>query len=522
MSLVPSPRRAVHDWATIALFLGAILAPTADRYLRPDAVRGPQREGRNPEPPPAFALDATTLSSFPQRCESWFNDTLGLRDKLLRWNSIGKLEVLGVSPSPRTVLPGLDDWMIYCEGRTMRVWRGLDPLSLAELEAWKTMLERNRDRLAARGIGYVFAIGPNKETIYPEKVPARFNRVGPTRFDQLTEFLREQSTFRILDLRPAFAAAKREDTPGDELYLRDGTHWNARGSFVAYREIVAALAEYEPGLAPLPPEHFETYSSPIADSWRYRMWVDDRNPQSARSWTAPRPRSAPVLQWGPEGTSRVRVTELSTLTPLRVLLLHDSFASYVQSLLEETVSHLAMYWTHRFDENLIEIEKPTVVVHFLVERALVALPPADIELRETPTDRELFERSKDSVYRLDPASVTPWGDAVLSATDEGGVEVEFRNWKGLAVLPERPLAGGAVLFADVTSSVRTSLLVFYKQDPEAPYAKRQSLGVQLLPGRSRVYIRVQQQGIRGGLGIRIGAEEGRLAIHELEIRRIPR
>ncbi len=521
MPFASSTRRTVFDRATIALFLAALLAPTADLFLRPDAPRNTLREGRAPAPRPSLAMDPDVLARFPERCDAWFNDTFGLRDRLVRWNSIEKIELLQVSPSPKTIVLGEDDWMIYSEGKTMRVWRGLDPLSPAELEAWKDALEANRDRLAARGIGYLFVIGPNKETIYPEKVPSRFNRVGPTRFDQLTEYLAARSTFRILDLRPALLAAKREDVRGDELYLRDGTHWNARGAAVAYREIVGALAAWQPGLAPLPLDRFATRSTPIDDSWRYRMSVDDRNPQGARTWYAPRPESAPVLGWGPEGSGRVRVTELPADGPPRVLLLHDSFASAPAPLLEETVGHLAMHWTHRFTTNDLEIERPNVVVHLLVERALVAVRPTDLELREVPTDRELYEASTDSIYRLDERTVTPWGDAKVAPSADGGVDADFPEWKSLAVLPELLLAGGAVLSADVTAPARTSLLVFYKQDPSAPYAERQSIGVQLEAGRSRVFLRLPE-GVRGGLGIRTGSNPGRISIHALEIRRSPR
>lgn len=385
MAPVLPARRAVFDLATIVLFLAAILAPTADRFLRPLKVRSPVREGRPAEPKPALVLDAEALRLYPERFERWFNDTCGLRDKLLRWNSIEKIELLRVSPTSKITL-GKDGWILYTEGRTMRVWRGLDPFSPEELEAWTRALERNRDRLAARGIGYVFAIGPNKETIYPEMVPARFNRVGPTRLEQLAEHLRARSDFRMLDLRPSLLAAKRDDTPGDELYFRDGTHWNARGSLAVYEDLVAALRVFAPGLESIEASRIERLPLPDNDdNWRFRMWVADRNPQSTSTWRiVPKPDAVVALQKGPVGTGRIRVTEVSSSTPLRVLMLHDSFATYGESLLEETVSHLAKYWTPRFDEEDLETEKPSVVVQLLVERALVALPPSEIELKEAP------------------------------------------------------------------------------------------------------------------------------------------
>jgi hypothetical protein len=178
-----------------------------------------------------------------------------------------------------------------------------------------------------------------------------------------------------------------------------------------------------------------------------------------------------------------------------------------------------MHWTHRFQANDLEIEKPTVVVHVLVERALVSVPPEDIELKYLPTDREIFEASKESILTLDPAAVTPWGDAVCHPAEAGGVEAEFRDWRGLALLPEVPLAGDIVLFADVTTPVRTSLLVFTQQSTAGAYTKKQSIGVQLEAGRNRVYLRIQQPGIGGRLGLRVGAATGKMLVHFVEIRR---
>src|SRR5262245_58909489 len=119
------------------------------------------------------------------------------------------------------------------------------------------MLESQRDFLARRGIEYVFAIGPNKESIYPEQVPPRYNRVGPTRMDQLVAHLEAHSDFRILDLRPALRRARADDRPDVHLYFELGTHWNGRGARAAAREMQRRLGELFPAVRTFDPSEIE-------------------------------------------------------------------------------------------------------------------------------------------------------------------------------------------------------------------------------------------------------------------------
>src|SRR5204862_369648 len=83
-----------------------------------------------------------------------------------------KLFVFGVSPSPKVML-GRDDWLFYTGESSVEIFRGTRPFDETALEEWCRALESQRDFLARRGIAYVFAIAPNKETIYPDLVPAR-------------------------------------------------------------------------------------------------------------------------------------------------------------------------------------------------------------------------------------------------------------------------------------------------------------------------------------------------------------
>lgn len=528
-----SSSRKAFDTAVIVLFLGAIAAPLADGIVRSDEARGPARENRNAAPKPVFRLDFQTLNEYPERYESWYDDTLGLRDKLLRWNSIEKLS-LGVSPTPKVFL-GRDDWMFTTESFSLEVWRGLHPFRQDELEAWGKALEKNRAYLAERGIEYLFVIGPNKETIYPEQIPPRLNRVGPTRGDQLAEHLRVHTKVRFLDLRPAMLAAKADDRPGDELYLVNGTHWNGRGTAVCYREIVRAVKSMGgsfSALEPMGPDRLEPVHFTISgDSWAKKMYVEDLYPQSEWGWQIrPRPRGRVVLQPGDRAPGRKKATGIDDPSLPRAFLVHDSFGLEVEILLGEHFSHLASQWRYDFDTVEIEAAKPDVVIELFVERTLVERSPLLIEARQSDgCDGALFQAAE-VLYRTkvdrDPPEITGLGETSCAKVNgDGGPALEIRTTATHepAVLPEirLPNDGTAAICLDVTSPSPTTLMIFYKLKPQDAYLYGRTFRVELAAGRNRIYKRLDRADMLGPLAILPGLKLGDYRIHALEIRRMP-
>src|SRR5262249_50057341 len=115
-------------------------------------------------------------------------------------------------------------------------------------------LEERRDWLAARGIRYVFAVAPEKSSIYAEHLPESLQPLGgATRADPLLPGMRRDSTLPSPDFPPPPRAAQRED----RLYHRTDTHWNDVGAFAAYRELESWLHAQFPAFVPLDPDLFE-------------------------------------------------------------------------------------------------------------------------------------------------------------------------------------------------------------------------------------------------------------------------
>ena len=170
-------------------------------------------------------------------------------------------------PAPEVIL-GTDGWLYYIgpagERLLDRHVRGRDPFSQDELDRWRQFLVERTRRFRSLGARYVLVIAPNKESIYPEYLPPWIGpRVGPTRLDQLMSSLKSATDLTVIDLRGAVLA----DKSASILYYKTDTHWNTRGAYVAYREIMRVLAREFPALA--------------AKSWE----ASRRKRSSALAWT---------------------------------------------------------------------------------------------------------------------------------------------------------------------------------------------------------------------------------------------
>ena len=107
-------------------------------------------------------------------------------------------------------------------------------------------------------------IPPIKSTIYPELMPRGYNRLNNASLvDQFMAHMKANSNLTIIDLRGPLMDEKARH----QIYYRTDTHWNNRGAYVGYREIMNVLCQWLPQLETIPSSAFEDfqYSEPGRD-----------------------------------------------------------------------------------------------------------------------------------------------------------------------------------------------------------------------------------------------------------------
>jgi len=382
---------AASDLLTVGAFALAICLPLLGFWFDWQ----PQNmiiDNRLPAPRPQLAANLEALRSLPTRFEAYFDDRFGFRRPLIRWNNLATVVWLGGSPEARSrssgqgdgglrfdplshrIVHGQGSWFYHFGDGTMRDHRGLDPFSPAELLHWQQVLEQRRDWLAARGIEYLFLAVPDKQSIYPEYLPARIRRVREqTRMGQLVAHLRAHSSVEALDLRSALLPAKAEEL----VFEQTGTHWNAYGAYQAYAAILERLAARFPALLPQPLSDFEirkTIGPALPFLWltgvvdQYQEQVVEllpRAPRTAVTIEQSRPPQGPS-NYG-YGSRLVRETARPELPS--AVVFHDSFVpTGLEPLLSEHFRRVVYLWQNEFDLYAIAQERPDLVIEEKVER----------------------------------------------------------------------------------------------------------------------------------------------------------
>ena len=223
-------------------------------------------------------------------------------------------------------------------------------------------------------------IPPNKSTIYPEFMPAAYNKVhSRSRLDQLVNYMNDHSSVMILDVREDLRRAKQIE----RVFDATDSHWNPRGGYIAYSRIVQALATWFPQAQPIPRSRFREVvaNSPGGDLARM-LGIADRFPEERLMiepydrWHFTQTTDAFPIAARTAHPELTMATERPDAQLSRAVLFRDSFAAQFIPFLAEHFERMLCIWDTEFDRAIIEHERPAVVIQEVVERLLEQKIPA--------------------------------------------------------------------------------------------------------------------------------------------------
>ena len=282
---------------------------------------------------------------------------------------------MGVSPTT-AVLKGKDGFFFYADDKATEDFASDDPLTPEAISNWRTAIVRAERWLRARKIAYVFTLAPDKHAIYPEEMPSTIVPVGAmSRTDQLYGSLNDLGI--LVDVRPALAAAKARE----RIYFKTDTHWNDRGAQVAYEAIVNAARSQVPAIPPAwtRAEFDPTVTMVEAGDLAGMMGLRRAMREEDLSLRPKRPRLARVVD--PAGAGELDelgrlVTEIPNSTLPRAVIFRDSFTSRLVPFLSEHFSRAVYLWQNDFDAQVVDAEKPDIVIQEIVGRHLYNFIPS--------------------------------------------------------------------------------------------------------------------------------------------------
>lgn len=329
--------------------------------------------------------------------EEAYADRLGLRTSLMRLRGWFHWGVLGESPSDETVR-GKDDWLFLDYSRHLDNWRGAVPMGEELLADWVTTFQIRQELVATTGADYFVCILPGKPSIYPERIPDRFARIGPSRRDQLMGALREAGV-PVRDFLPTMLVAKAGDVAlrNDYLVHPTGTHWSGRGERVAEAWLRRQLdlprfrQDWERRIG----------SRSIGDTWVTRLYLEAVRPINRREWWTIDEVGKGIKVRG------ARFSRQWNNGDRKILMNHDSYGRGVRDLLGRNTTLTAL-WDYAPHLGRIRSSGAEVVIDWFVERMLDDMVPSEIRTY-LPGDLALaFAEGEDIDWALGPGQEGNW------------------------------------------------------------------------------------------------------------------
>ena len=212
---------------------GTVLAA---KSLRSDADASEEDHTENrilAEKPSLKTEEGKLNTEFPAQYEAWFSDHFGLRSDLV--TAYGDLtnKVFGVS-SEADVIIGKNDWLYFA--KTIPDATNVRTLSDTEIRHIAHNLKLLSDYAASKGTKFVFAPAPNKASIYPQYLPARYLKTGDE--NNLDALYRElaRTDVTVCDWR---GVLREQAAHGSyQLYHKLDTHWNGDGAMLGYQTLM--------------------------------------------------------------------------------------------------------------------------------------------------------------------------------------------------------------------------------------------------------------------------------------------
>lgn len=169
--------------------------------------------------------------------EDWLNDHIGLRSRFRLIYAYYMNHLFHISTSDSVIL-GRSGFCYYTKNNNLDIAKGNYPLSDSDIAKIVITHHQVSDYYRKQGIRYFLALTPSKVSVYPEYLPFETpdNKTEPSEI--VENALLQSGSDNVINIKPALLAGKNDE---DLLFFRTDSHWNQRGTYIAYREIMKYL-----------------------------------------------------------------------------------------------------------------------------------------------------------------------------------------------------------------------------------------------------------------------------------------
>jgi hypothetical protein len=245
---------------------------------------------------------------------------------------------------------------------------GKKAFSEADMVKWRHTLEMRYAWLKNKGIGYYFLIAPDTHAIYPEFLPDHIVPTATRPILQLLAHLKANNSFM-----PIYPIAKMQEAKKQRpVCIQTDSHWNHYGAYLATRRLMEDIQRDYPSVPFLHEDMVEfTEKTMIGDLGNKFTPPKESKTLYAKIKT---PQSRVVSDNEVVNRGRIRIHENKNKDLLTAVFLRDSYGLFNADFIAESFSRLIEVHTPLLEMEMIEQEKPDIVINMLAERFFMVIP----------------------------------------------------------------------------------------------------------------------------------------------------
>lgn len=211
------------------IFLVILLIPSAGLL-----IWGPSESenGEDVVMPELYSSEEGFNREYFQQLSDVFEQRFALRQQLVTTYSYISENVFGVS-AQSGVIVGTDGWLYFAD--TLPDYQGTNILTGRQLHNAVRHLELINEYCSDNGIRFVFAIAPNKNTLYGDHMPYYLPVGEEISNRELLDEAVWETGINYMD----FGASDAFNDPDSVYYFRRDSHWNNLGAAIASDSILS-------------------------------------------------------------------------------------------------------------------------------------------------------------------------------------------------------------------------------------------------------------------------------------------
>ena len=317
-------------------------------------------------------LSTSNTFAYPALFNQYFEENFGFRKILTTFNSYWRFKLLNSSSMPERVVVGKKSWLYSTDYDIAGDYRNSKLFMQNELEQIRKNLEELYMWYKQRNIKFYVFVAPSKYRIYPEFLPSRLKiNQGISKLEQLVAYMHEHSFVKIITAHEQLLQAKLN---ADVFYAHD-THWNFQGGFIGYQVLMKEINADFPELGILPPDNFNRVMvhHPNADLARIlsleKILLNDEWAFEYKYTNQTYPGAKAKYNTVSPLQPHVFMEHFNKALP-KAIVYRDSFFNLMIPFFSMHFSRSVYLWTYEHSTEVIEIEKPEIVIMEIIENRI--------------------------------------------------------------------------------------------------------------------------------------------------------